>query len=245
MRIARGTGRVCFRRVGQGGNKREREAHQLPAGRHGLSRSFVVSNQRERILAAVGDVTSLVGYGDMSVEDICVTAGVSRRTFYDQYGGKQEAFLAAYDAVSAQLIEKVREAYERSQGFGERVRESLTAFLEFVASEPAFADMCIVEVMAAGPEAVRRRNEAMRAFAALIQLGVNDELPERSRPPELVAETIVGGIYEVVYARVVEGRAEELPHLLPDLIYSVLLPYVGHEAATAENRTAQRVVRAR
>jgi AcrR family transcriptional regulator len=72
-------------------NKRRREPYQLPAGRHGLSRQFVVSNQRERILAAVADVCSAVGYVAMSVEDIVVTSGVSRRTFYDNFRGKEEA----------------------------------------------------------------------------------------------------------------------------------------------------------
>lgn len=232
-----------FATVAQGGKKRQREAHQLPAGRHGLPRSFVVSNQRERILAAVADVTSAAGYVDMSVEDICVTAGVSRRTFYDHYKDKRDAFLAAYDAVSAQLIEKVREAFESADDFSDGVCKCLTAFLEFVASEPAFADMCIVEVMAAGPEAVQRRKDAMRAFAALIQRGVDNQMPKRGRPPELVAETIVGGIYEVVYSRIVQGRTAELPELLPDLMFSVLLPYLGHDIATSEYRKAQRRLR--
>jgi hypothetical protein len=47
----------------------------------------------------------------------------------------------------------------------------------------------------------------------------------------LTAETLVGGIYEVVYARVLQGHGEQLPALLPDLLFSVLLPYVGREAA--------------
>ena len=79
--------------------RRARQPHQLPPGRHGLPRAFVASNQRERILDAVADVASLAGYASMSVEGIIATAGVSRRTFYDHFADKQEAFLAAYDAI--------------------------------------------------------------------------------------------------------------------------------------------------
>jgi hypothetical protein len=50
----------------------------------------------------------------------------------------------------------------------------------------------------------------------------------------VAVETVIGGIYEVVYARVVEHRTDELPSLLPDLLYAVLLPFVGDEVATAE-----------
>ena len=85
------------------------------------------------------------------------------------------------------------------------MRDCLAAFLTFLASEPRFADMCIVEVLAAGPEAVERRNGVMRAMAGLIQAAAA-ELKEGQKPPPLTAETIVGGIYEVVYSRVLQGK---------------------------------------
>jgi AcrR family transcriptional regulator len=213
--------------------KRQREPHQLPAGRHGLSRSFVVENQRQRILAAVADVCHAAGYVSMSVEDIVVTSGVSRRTFYDNFRGKEDVYLAAYDEVSKQLLTRVYAAYEAADGLVARVRDSLNAFLTFVAEEPAFADMCIVEVMAAGPIAIERRNRTMEAFSQMIEKAAADELPKAKLPPALTAETLVGGIYEVVYSRVLQGRGGELPDLLPDLLFSVVLPYVGQETATS------------
>jgi AcrR family transcriptional regulator len=214
-------------------NTSGREPHQLPPGRHGLSRAFVAQNQRERILAAVADVVSAAGYGDMSVEDVIVTAGVSRRTFYEHFANKHDAFLAAYDTVVAQLIGGVQHAYESESTFSERLANGLSAFLDFVAREPAFARMCIVEALAAGPEAVKRRNDAMAAFARLIDENAR-ELGTALEPPALTGETIVGGIYEVIYARIVAGELRSLPSLLPDLLYTALLPYVGQEAAAAE-----------
>jgi AcrR family transcriptional regulator len=223
--------------------KRRRESHQLPAGRHGLSRQFVVSNQRERILAAVAEVCSASGYVAMSVEDIVVTSGVSRRTFYDNFRGKEDVYLAAYDEVVNQLLARVSDAYEAADGLMAKVRDSLATFLDFVADEPAFADMCIVEVMAAGPKAIERRNRTMAAFAELIAQAAAAELPKSKLPPALTAETLVGGIYEVVYARVLQGHGAELPALLPDLLFSVLLPYLGRETAAsllkAERRRAK------
>jgi AcrR family transcriptional regulator len=225
--------------------KRQREPYQLPAGRHGLSRQFVVSNQRERILAAVADVCSAAGYVSMSVEDIVVTSGVSRRTFYDNYRGKEDVFLAAYDEVASQLLTRVKEAYDSADGLVDRARESLRALLEFIADEPTFADMCIVEVMAAGPNAIERRNRTMTAFAQMIEKAAADELPKSKLPPSLTAETLVGGIYEVVYSRVLQGRGDELPALLPDLLFSVLLPYVGQETATSLLKNERRRSKAR
>jgi AcrR family transcriptional regulator len=210
---------------------RDREPYQLPAGRHGLPRQFVVSNQRQRILAAVADVCSAAGYVPMTVEDIVVTSGVSRRTFYDNYRGKEDAFLAAYDEVSAQLLDRVKDAYDTADGLVDRARASLGALLEFIATEPTFADMCIVEVLAAGPQAIERRNAIMHALATIVDESAASELPKSKRPAPIIAETLVGGIYEVIYSRVLAGKYAELPGLLPDLIFALLLPYVGGDTA--------------
>jgi AcrR family transcriptional regulator len=215
------------------GSRDKRQPHQLPPGRHGLPRSFVVSNQRERILSAVAYVTSAASYAEMSVEDIVVTAGVSRRTFYEHFKNKEDVFLAAYDAVTGQLVGQVVAAVEAADTFADQCSAGLRTFLEFVASEPAFGRMCIVEVLAAGPEAIKRRNDTMRAFATLIDHKAQ-ELLEGKVPPPLTAETVVGGLYEVVYTRVLRGEINSLPSLLPDLAYSALLPYLGLEAAREE-----------
>jgi AcrR family transcriptional regulator len=174
----------------------------------------------------------VAGYGDMSVEDVIVTAGVSRRTFYEHFKNKHEAFIVAYDTVVEQLLGGVQSAYQSEATFAERLRSGLAAFLDFVAREPAFARMCIVEALAAGPDAVKRRNDAMAAFATLIDQNAR-ELGTSLDPPALTGETIVGGVYEVVYARIVAGEIRALPNLLPDLLYSALLPYVGQEEASA------------
>jgi AcrR family transcriptional regulator len=224
-----------FRSMSSEPKSRQRAAHQLPPGRHGLSRTFVQANQRQRILDAVADVVSLVGYQAMSVEDVVSTAGVSRRTFYDHFTSKDDAFLTAYDAIGATLADHVQTAYNASDTFEEGVIACLAAFLEFVASEPHYADMCIVEALAAGPDAVERRNAVMRTFARLLHEGAKT-VTDGSHPPELTAEAIVGGIYEVVYSRVLAGKTSELPQLLPDLAYSMILPYLGRQAAKQATR---------
>jgi hypothetical protein len=51
---------------------------------------------------------------------------------------------------------------------------------------------------------------------------------------------MVGGIYEVVYSRILRGEGAKLTQLLPDLSYSLLLPFIGHEAASAEREQIRR-----
>jgi AcrR family transcriptional regulator len=206
---------------------------RLPPGRHGLSRAYVARNQRERILSAVADVTSAASYAEMSVEDIVVTAGVSRRTFYDHFNNKDEAFLAAYDAAAHDLVGVVRSAYSSQQGFPRRVGAGLAAALHLLADDPALARMCIVEVLAAGQRAIERRNRAMTAFARMLDRNAR-AYGAWLHPPPLTAATILGGIYEVVYLRIVRGEVRQLPALHPDLLYLMLVPYLGADAAAHE-----------
>jgi AcrR family transcriptional regulator len=216
-----------------------RAPHQLPSGRHGLPRDFVISNQRERLLDAVLQVVESKGYAKMSVEDVIALAGVSRRTFYDHFSNKEQAFLVAYDLVVEQLGAAVGAAYEASaEGWPSNVARGLDSLLRLLAGEPALAHVCIVEVLAAGPNALTRRARTMERFRAFLEPGLetNGVAP---RVPSLTAEMVVGGVYEVIYSHVICDRTQELPALLPELLHGLLLPFAGVEIAAAESARAR------
>jgi AcrR family transcriptional regulator len=207
-----------------------RKAHQLPPGRHGLSRTFVVRNQRDRILKAVAESVYESGFAQMSVEDVVRRAGISRKTFYEQFPNKDEAFLAAFDEAAAQLIEGVRCAYAGERTFPARLIAGYRAFLELLALSPEFANMCIVEVLAAGPVAVAKRTAVMQDFARMIHEIAHET--RRAKPvPLLTAETTVGGVYETIFRKIAADKSRDLPQLLPDVVEFTLLPYVGERRA--------------
>ncbi len=196
-------------------------------------RSFVADNQRERILAAVAQAAAELGYPEMSVETIIARAGVSRRTFYEHFKNKEDAFLAAYDAAVYQQARCIRRAYFKETTVRERLRAGIRAYMELMASDPELARMCIVEVLAAGPQAIARRNEAMRMFAEIIEDNIHELIPGCQRAA-LAAETIVGGIHEVVFTRILANRADELPGLADDLLVTILMLDKGRPLAPSQ-----------
>ncbi len=209
----------------------DRSPQRLPRGRHGLPRRFIVHNQRERMLLAVAEAVAEQGYATTTVADIIARARLSRRTFYEHFTDKEECFLAAYDTVVEQMLAGVGKAYESGGGeWTRRVHEGLEAFIQYLVDEPAFARMCIVEVVAAGAEARGRRDAAMRVFVDFLEPG-RSESPRGVVVPELAADIVVGGIYEIIYTRLLRDSAEELLEMLPELVYCALVPFVGHEAA--------------
>jgi AcrR family transcriptional regulator len=206
---------------------------RLPRGKHNLPRTVVASNQRGRIVAALAVVCAAKGYRAATVKDIITQAGVSRRTFYDLFADKQDCFLLAYELMMERVLSTVEATYaEGERPWPERIGSGLRALLELLAAEPVFARLVLVEVLAAGRVALERRDVALQRFEAFFIAG-RTLLPAGMRAHEQLARAIVGGLTETLYTRVLAGQTAQLPELGPDLLYCVLVPYVGHAQALA------------
>lgn len=206
---------------------------QLPSGRHGLPRRFVVRHQRERIQDAVTRVVAREGYAQATVAQIVLEARLSRRTLYEHFEDKEACFLAAYDAAVARIADVVGVAYRGPGDWVERMRDGLEAFVRLMVAEPELARLCLVEVVAAGPEALRHRERAMEMFAGAVGKLGGRQAPDGVEVPPLAAELVVGGLSEIVRARVLKGRVETLLEELPQMMYCVLVPFCGHREASA------------
>ncbi len=204
---------------------------RLPRGRHGLPRELVERSQRERLLAAVVRVTVAKGFESTTVADILGEAGVGRESFYELFDDKLDCMLAAHKLLIDSLDEQVREVYIADGPWPQRMRSALAATLDWFAADPEVARFTLVELSTVGP-AFRSTFQAEFARAiSLLEEGLGDNGPE----PELAQanELAVGAILARIYEEIVLGRAGELPRLLPDLTYELLVPFVGEEQARA------------
>jgi AcrR family transcriptional regulator len=59
------------------------------------------------------------GYERTSVKQVVGLAGVSRRSFYEQFANKQECFLATYDLIATRSAGRVSAAYRATRGDAE------------------------------------------------------------------------------------------------------------------------------
>jgi AcrR family transcriptional regulator len=156
---------------------------RLPRGRHGLSRDEVETSQRLRMFVAMADAMVEKGYAGTSVTDVITRAGVSRETFYQRFSSKADCFMGAFDAAAELLLGTVGAAVERPASASDGAGDSggaggsghrrpldaaarlagfdlaLTTYLDTLADHPAYARLFLVEVYAAGPDAIRRRAE--------------------------------------------------------------------------------------
>lgn len=199
-------------------------------GRHPLPHEFIVRHQRARIIAALADETVAKGYRAVTVADVVKRAGIARNIFYENFSSKEDCFLAASEFAVEEALRRVVEAAEKVDAWPARVNAGLAAFLHYVVAEPALARTCIVEALSAGPAAVERYESSIQAFVPLFRMGRADS-PQGAELPATLEETIVGGIFWVIYQRIVMGHAERIEELLEELVEFSLTPYLGAEAA--------------
>lgn len=206
---------------------------RLPPGRHGLSREFVVKNQRDRISSGMIRVVVERGYHDASVTQVVAAAGVSRRTFYNYYSDKAEAFFEVYREVTDFLCAAMREAGEAERGWPARVGARIDALLGTLASNPDLVRFCLAAPPVAGGEVAATYREFLVALLGVLVEG----RPQRTRKPTPAAEYgLVGGLAGLLVDAAEEGGAEALLALRPEALELVLTPYLGREAAARAAR---------
>ncbi|HEU4702516.1 MAG TPA: TetR/AcrR family transcriptional regulator [Conexibacter sp.] len=186
--------------------------------------------QRDRLLHGMAATVSRRGYAATSVADVLRAAGVSRRTFYEQFADKEDCFLAAYDAIVGVCTERLIAGYHAGPTWEAGIAHAYEALLRTLAAEPDFAHLGVVDVLAAGPRALARREATLRRFARFIDF-TRERAEPATTPPTLVGQAIVGGIHELIYSRLVCGQAALLPELTDELLhYTFMLLGVARPA---------------
>jgi AcrR family transcriptional regulator len=192
--------------------------------------------RRQAILEAMVLVVGRKGYKETSVADVIEEANVSRTTFYKHFEDKHECFLAAYDLAVDRILGTVIANCDGERPWLERMRVGLTTVVELFALDPELARTAIVEVAAAGADARQRHWNAVTRFSEFLEAG--RELSGDRELPENLGLMAAGAVSGLIFDELLTGRAERLPELLPDLLFAMLVPYVGPGAATEEMRRA-------
>jgi AcrR family transcriptional regulator len=211
-----------------------REAKVVP---HAPTLKLVISQKRQRILEGMLEAVGADGYDGASVRTVLDRTGLYRQAFYDNFSDKDACYLEAFDAGLERVEALMAAAAASEESWQGKLRAGLGALLDFLEAEPDIGRALVVEVHAAGPQALAKRAEAMKKAADFIDLA-RAEAPGPESPPPIAAEGIVSGIHAVVHSRL-SGGAEGFRRLLPEFMYFAVLPYFGAEVAGAEMQAAR------
>jgi AcrR family transcriptional regulator len=202
----------------------DQSSRRLPRGRYALSPEEVERIQRSRLAAAMAQVMAEKGYVATSVADVLKRSGVSRQTFYQVFTDKLDCFMAAFDQAAEFLLLGllgVIEADERGlpgpEAEGDPLQwfeQAFTAYLEALALDLPYTRLFLVEVYAAGPEAIQRRTSLQTTITTMMA----DLMGVTSEAARFTCEMIVAATSTLVTNAVINNDLEALRALGPPVL---------------------------
>jgi AcrR family transcriptional regulator len=221
-----------------------RAARRLGVPSGGVVRGRLGELQRARIVGAMFEVVARRGAGGVTVADVVERAGVSRRTFYENFEDREACLLVSFERALVLACERVVPAFEAGDGWRERVRAGLVALLAFCDEQPSVARLLLFESQASGVRVARRRGEVLGYVTGIVdqgRLSMTDNNSAsassgggREGVSRLTAEAAVGGVLAVIDARLTDPGRGPLVALAGELMSMIVLPYLGSGAARRE-----------
>jgi AcrR family transcriptional regulator len=197
--------------------------------------SALADDNRTRIERALVEVVAESGSTEVELDQLLARSGTNRASFFRDFDNVQDCLERTWERMTEEHIALVQSTAAAQTPWRDGLRAAAYAALRFHQEDPLRARFFLVEVLAAGEFAQRRRETMMTAFIDLID-AARRELPDPEAVPRSEAEAIVGAIYQAAVAGMQEGGIEKLPELVPQLLYIAVLPYLGAEAAEEELR---------
>jgi AcrR family transcriptional regulator len=177
------------------------------------------------------------GLETATVAEVLAMANVQKETFDSMFEGKEACFLEAYDAVVDFMLARTSAAFESASGlrWPERIGAALKALVELLANEAEIARMVMLEVPAAGGPARSQYAAAMDRLTPFLEEG-RSSFEQSDGLPRDTARFAVGGASSMIFDEFRAGRGAELERIFPELLFAVLMPYLGPSAAQEEMR---------
>jgi AcrR family transcriptional regulator len=206
------------------------EAQRALAAPKRARRARAGDSARQRVLHATAALIFEKGYTGLTVVDIVAAAGVSRRSFYNEFTGKVDAFEAAYEYGFEQVMAACAPAFFAPGTWPERVWQAAQAFTRFMASEPLIAHLGFVECHAIGPRFEPRVHDTQLAFTLFLEEGYRQRLEGRSLSRACSALT-AAAVLEAGFRASRYGASLYVRSMQPLAVYIALTPFVGADEA--------------
>jgi AcrR family transcriptional regulator len=188
-----------------------------------------------RLREALLDLCAERGYKKLKLKDLLERAGMGKEEFRRHYSDLDACFAAVVGEIYDEFFERAQQAVEGLDGWRDRIRATAYAWLRFLRADERVTRLAVVEVQYAGKDAQRH---FQRTFNRLIEL-IDEGSSEADGPesPGLATAIGVGGVvFTRVQEAVTKGELDLGEEEIPQLMYGLVFPYLGAEAAEEELR---------
>jgi AcrR family transcriptional regulator len=204
-------------------------------------KGILAPSERERILRSAAELCAERGFEELTVEAIVARAATSTRTFHKLFSGVEDCVIASVSALTAQVLAEVSGTYLPDRSEWDSGIIGMKAILELMAAHPSFAYLGYVVARQTSPPRIR---EVYRGATQMLTIMVERlwDYSELEHQPRLAARGALGGCEALVRREVVAGRGEQLPRILPELIYIATVPFLGQEEAMRLSRRGRELL---
>lgn len=175
-----------------GATATESSFHGLKPG-PGRSAAEVTLHQRARIDRAIVEVVAERGYEHATVREIAQVAGVSTRTFYQHYSGKEDCFLRVQRRLGRETMRRIGAA-AKAGSRDDRLRAATTTILEGWGDDRRDARFLLLGPSGAGRAALRQARLAERALGDELAPLLGHSECGGNGSARLIARGIVAGL---------------------------------------------------
>ncbi len=190
--------------------------------------------QRARLLGAALQEVSERGCAETTVSHIVARARISRKTFYELFDSCEDCLAAVFEEAVTHLARVAAPAYAGEGEWPERLRTALGALLAFLERERELGAFALARIAGDGSIHPRLRAQVLERLRGAVEDG-RRQAGVRGEPSPLAAEVVVAGVVAVIHARL-QKRTRRLGDLLNQLMWMIVLPYLGPAAAARELR---------
>jgi AcrR family transcriptional regulator len=212
-----------------------------PEGWQLKTKGLIAPNERERLIAAMASSCARKGYAATDVEDVLAATGVDRLGFERNFADKADCALAAVNQILAETTHVAAAAFSPELADWEKLIHAVRALLELLAAQPSYAQLALIEARSSMPaEAYERYAAGIRVLIAMLDR--TRDYAAVSAPPSATRGGI-GGAELLIRRELIAGRAENLPQLLPDIIYGTVVPFLDQQEALRYTELARELIK--
>lgn len=187
----------------------------------------------DRICRALFDLSVSEGYRNVTVAQLLARAGVDDAAFGRHFTDLEDCLFAVLSKHTEAFLAAVADAYISESEWLAQMRAVAYAILDFIDRDHDRARFLFVEGPFGGERAQLNRDNGLEAMYELIDRG-RLELADPESFSRSTAEAIAGTVFNRIHAAILKGDLSVGRQMVPELMYTVVLPYLGREVALAE-----------
>jgi AcrR family transcriptional regulator len=197
----------------------------------------VSAGNRERSLRAAVRIALTDGFAALTASRVRCDAGVSVRSFNDEFADLDECFLDGVETAASEALDQAVAWSSTTPDWAVRTCRAVLALCVQAARDRPLARIIFLEIFAPGKVGLLRREKLITEMSEALR----STIPAEVRPSHLAVEASIAAAWHIAQLDVAAGRTKELPKVAPLFSYVLLAPIIGPQTATRAIREASTV----